>query len=576
MLALLETAFCVALAGPMVFAPSADHEKFEDLQAFLTRTVTNYMFQEDPVPRAYANIDVEKVISEFGLWIEATSRQTKRFSLGAAGLFAVGAAMAGPGFLLAAAVVASGAGGGAAWFEGEKGWIAKKLDNKDFFKDFLDNAKEYRHCCQVRFFRGLFDKRPWQQIEYGPSGLGHHSCEGYVKAIESCRAVGQYQREDVLFTSDDPVAPALLAQPVIPTGEELLAFFNEAKTGQFDRFTSTLKRLPSGVPFDSLDIPEELWHFIHCAVFLGTKEDVVRLMALGASPLKRTLDDKTILDVAKMPGAFQGIAEEEQQEIYAWLNGIFTRATSYEAIYQNTGMTSEQITLRVLADLETEDVFSCAVLPPLDCTQRAELIKTYLIDKGFGEEHLKKVDPELKFEDENLTIQQAEQKIKDAGYDIQQVKLEELAHEFLDCAKYKRFDEALAMLQKNPFLAEMRPLDRWSGVMQLAYTGGPRSVAQEMLACYGSVEAVLMIETDLNLVKEEQKMEKEKSVRASRRSDRAAVLVPTSDTVSVESLLAVVKNFRLLAEAGDKVEPEGVRSLIERAMAAYDRELMSA
>jgi len=497
---------CVVIAGPMVFAPldlcrlgDSSRRNLEAMQQFLSNTIVNYMLRDDPVPRAYSHLEIEKTVELAGSVVRRKLRILLGFGIAGGavlGMFSSGAGLTLGGILGGTAVVV----------------LAKLKEHRKKIDDFLNAgglaqvktfALQYRHCAKIRVFRK--QKLPWAQIQVGAKGFSDHQIENYGKAFSEKLS---YHETQVSF----PVN--CVAQRRLPWCQ----CYEEAKTNTWDNTLLNLQQEQFGAINDvKLETDGKLrrFHFVHQAAFFARRDVIVQLLNAGADPCK------PIIGGGDLVAAFEE-SREPDEVFLAWLRGLTARAESL----RRAGLRPLEVSQRLAMDLD--EAGDDQVLEPLSRNEFEILLREKLLESGYTKELIEScAGSGESFEEIDRRLSGQEE--------ARMMRRIMRVHTFLDAAKYRQFAEMRQMLAEATPVGE-EPLanarisgmgafgeeegHRWSAAMQLAYTGAPMEEIYHLLSFYPSVQSLRTLTEELADVKRE--MEQGGAARGQQQGRRGA------------------------------------------------------
>jgi len=494
----LRSSTCYGFAGPMVFAKVKTREVPADLTKHLTSTVTNYMFREDLVPRAYGALDVEAVMKKLGQELSARHRiKGAIFEL-----------------VLRAATSSS-----------TSQEVLDKLKRAIDLGEFKKHADEFVHCCRVVVIgqRGV----AWNCLSVTPEALAHHKMTTYRTSLE--------QPTTETF-KETPVEWAKETQEATTPEMNDSSVWSSARNSNW---THVLSALSNKHP-DSFESPEAN-HFVHLAALQGQEEfgeedgkrTLIELLRRGANPLKRNRDGKSIVEVVTL---------EDGHPFKVWLANLVDFAEELSRV----GCEGSDLAKQVISQWDENH----KQLLNLNGDALCQLKRRNLELRGIQKEQIE--DGEDKSESFSDALARIEKKNGKATLEKQRVEFSEneKIHCFLDCAKWGNYSQMHEMLKEDPSLAYKRILTRWSALMQVVYNSSccgkiDMQDVVALLLCYPDVDAIRsaqkdIIEAQTHAAKEATQLEEGLGSRESpptRRGARGTPLLEASQVMRVPLLL---------------------------------------
>jgi len=494
----LRSSTCYGFAGPMVFAKVKTREVPADLTKHLTSTVTNYMFREDLVPRAYGALDVEAVMKKLGQELSARHRiKGAIFEL-----------------VLRAATSSS-----------TSQEVLDKLKRAIDLGEFKKHADEFVHCCRVVVIgqRGV----AWNCLSVTPEALAHHKMTTYRTSLEQ-PTTETFKETQVEWAKE--------------TQEATTPEMNDSSVWSSARnsnWTHVLSALSNKHP-DSFESPEAN-HFVHLAALQGQEEfgeedgkrTLIELLRRGANPLKRNRDGKSIVEVVTL---------EDGHPFKVWLANLVDFAEELSRV----GCEGSDLAKQVISQWDENH----KQLLNLNGDALCQLKRRNLELRGIQKEQIE--DGEDKSESFSDALARIEKKNGKATLEKQRVEFSEneKIHCFLDCAKWGNYSQMHEMLKEDPSLAYKRILTRWSALMQVVYNSSccgkiDMQDVVALLLCYPDVDAIRsaqkdIIEAQTHAAKEATQLEEGLGSRESpptRRGARGTPLLEASQVMRVPLLL---------------------------------------
>jgi len=451
----LRSSTCYGFAGPMVFAKVKTREVPADLTKHLTSTVTNYMFREDLVPRAYGALDVEAVMKKLGQELSARHRiKGAIFEL-----------------VLRAATSSS-----------TSQEVLDKLKRAIDLGEFKKHADEFVHCCRVVVIgqRGV----AWNCLSVTPEALAHHKMTTYRTSLEQ-PTTETFKETQVEWAKE--------------TQEATTPEMNDSSVWSSARnsnWTHVLSALSNKHP-DSFESPEAN-HFVHLAALQGQEEfgeedgkrTLIELLRRGANPLKRNRDGKSIVEVVTL---------KDDDPFKLWLTELVDIAEEL----RRAGCTGSDLAEKMANQWDENNKFI-----NLGADALCELKRYNLRLQGV--EDLQIYDGEDESESFSDALERIAKNIGKDELNRQQAKFQESqkAHRFLDSAKWGDYAQMRDMLKADRSLACNTTGGRWSALMQVVYNSMCFSEIDMkdvvvLLVCYPHLDAIRYALTGIEEVNRE-------------------------------------------------------------------------